>query len=163
MFIAESSNTLRGPWLDTLGSSNVSLVIWFVVHEHCILGWCNDLDKTEHDNDYCRGCECVAPSLQTAHQALRFIGPSFCGFVDVVMQFGDLQSQGAGHPHWRRFGLRFHLQKLCSPCHDHCCDASLLSSARVRSLLVRCTTDSSPRDWEPSSVRAHGALLHWSS
>ena len=45
------SNNLRGPWPDTLGNGNVSPVIWFVVHEHCILGWCNDLDKTAHDND----------------------------------------------------------------------------------------------------------------
>ena len=44
------SNILRGPWPDTLGNGNVSPVIWFVVLEHCMLGWCNDLDKIAHDN-----------------------------------------------------------------------------------------------------------------
>ena len=50
----------------------------------------------------------MAPTFQASHQDLRFIGPSLCGLVDLVMQCGGLQSQRAGHSRWwRRAGLRF--------------------------------------------------------
>ena len=138
-------------------------------------------------HDHCRGCERVAPSLQTAHQALRFIGPSFCGLVDIIMQFGDLQSQGAGHPRWWRrfFRLRFHLQKQCSPClrvhsGDHCCDEAPVCCPLLGSDHFLCVAQPIPlplgpstrserrplpplRDWAPTLLRARGALLHWSS
>ena len=89
-----------------------------------------------------------------AHQALRLIGPSFCGLVDIIMQFGDLQSQGAGHPRWwRRVRLRFHLQSLSeSTLATIVVMKRKLSFARVRSLLVRCTIDSTP-SWSFEKVR----------
>ena len=39
-------------------------------------------------HNHCRGCECVAPSLQTGTRHCDSLGPSFCGLVDIIMQFG---------------------------------------------------------------------------
>ena len=85
---------------------------------------------------------CGTLSFQTAHQALRFIGPSFCGFVDIVMQLGDLQSQGAGHPRWwRRFGLRFHLQKLRRSLSEYILATMVVMK---RQFVVLCSGPSQP-------------------
>ena len=43
------SNTLVGPWLHTLENGNAAPACWSVVHEHCMLDCCFNLDRTAHD------------------------------------------------------------------------------------------------------------------